>query len=60
MEETLVITLPFAMRPQDKEILREKIVEDMKTGVVVLPIGSKAVMVPQNVEVVIEDERGKE
>lgn len=56
-ENKLIITLPFHMRPSDKEIMIQQINNQLKDGgVVTLPPGSKVLIAPPDVEVVVEEE----
>lgn len=56
MRDRLIITLPYHMRTEDKEILRKQIIHQMEEGdVICLPCGSKVLIAPPDLEVIVEE-----
>lgn len=53
--EALVIQMPYYIKPDAKKKWHDELVMELKSGVVILPYGSKVITVPDNVEVRIKD-----
>ena len=60
MSDILVVRVDVLAKKKDLDGLRDYILAQKETGVVVLPRYCRAMLVPDNVEVLVEDYRGKE
>lgn len=58
--DVLVIKAPCFLKKSQMEQLYKGFVEEKILGVVLLPIGFEAVVVPSDVKIVVEDASGKE
>lgn len=60
MSDVLVIKSRCAVRPERLRELRRNILEQKETGVVVLPSCVDAVVVPDDIKIVIDDDEMEE
>ena len=59
MVNILVVSIDIRAKKEDFDILRDDILAQKETGVVLLPRFCRALVVPDNVEVLNEDYKGE-
>lgn len=55
MADTLVIKCNIPKHPADVEILRQSIIEQRRSGVVILPCYCEAIVVPEDIRIEMEE-----
>lgn len=60
MNDVFVIKVPYFLKKSEMDQLYKSFVEQKNLGVVLLPVGFEAVVVPSDVKIVVEDLNGKE
>ena len=53
-DKVLVVKINQVVSSERLDLIRQAIVNQMKTGVVLLPFGCEAIVVPENIEVKVE------
>ena len=59
MANILVVSVDIRAKKEDLDRLRDDILAQKETGVVLLPCFCRALVVPDNVEVLVEDYKGE-
>lgn len=59
MADILVVSVDIRAKKEDLDRLRDDILAQKETGVVLLPRFCRALVVPDNVEVLVEDYKGE-
>ena len=54
--DILIVALPYTIRKDKRKEFHDRIVKEMKTGVVCLPYGSEVKNVPGNLKIQLESE----
>ena len=56
-DDILIIKPQFPLKPETADNIRKKLIEQMETGIILLPFGYDVVIAPKDTEIMIE-ERG--
>ena len=54
-DEVLIIKPQFPVKPETADNIRKKLIEQMETGIILLPFGYDVVIAPKDVEIKMED-----
>ena len=59
MDKTLIIKIDMFLRPECSEFIHKKLVDQLKTGIILLDPYMEVINVPKNIEVIqLKDKKG--